>query len=120
MIDRLKSALVKWALVGGATLIAAVGFYVKGRADGQTLCDAAAVRTELAAAKADLALAKAANAAAAAASERMANERQSDLEKIDAFEQALSGRDACSLSDDDARRLRDILAPDRPPAARNP
>lgn len=99
-----------WHAVAGGLLIAlSAGLYIKGRVDGSRLCDAAQVRAELAQARADLGRVSAAANDAHAASERLARERKIDLEKIDAYEQTLSNRDACGLSDDDVSRLRDIL-----------
>jgi hypothetical protein len=99
-----------WHAVAGGLVVALVaGTYIKGRVDGSRLCDAAQVRAELAQARADLGRVSAAAQDAHAASERLAQARKTDLEKIDAYEATLAHRDACSLSDDDVGRLRDIL-----------
>lgn len=99
-----------WHAVAGGLLIAlSAGLYVKGRIDGFRLCDAAQVRAELAQARADLGRVSAAAQDAHAASERLAQARQGDLQRIDEYEATLANRDACGLSDDDVKRLRDIL-----------
>jgi hypothetical protein len=120
MIDQMKSALVKWAIIGCVALLASGGLYLKGRLDGSRLCDAAQVRAELAQARADLGRVSAAAQDAHAASERLAQARKTDLEKIDAYEATLRGRDACLLTDGDIERLRDILNGGLPNAPRRP
>jgi uncharacterized membrane-anchored protein YhcB (DUF1043 family) len=110
-----------WHAVAGGIIVAVVaGTYIKGRIDGSRLCDAAQVRAELAQARADLGRIKAAANDAHAASERLSKERQTDMEKIDAYEATLARRDACSLSDADVDRLRDILGGGLPNAPRRP
>lgn len=116
----IASPLARWAAVGGVAAAALAGVYVKGRLDSSRLCDAAQVRAELAQARADLDRAASAAQDAHAASERLSEERQTDLEKIDAYEATLARRDACSLSDADVDRLRDILGGGLPSAPRRP
>lgn len=110
-----------WHAVAGGLLIAlSAGLYIKGRVDGSRLCDAAQVRAELAQARADLGRVSAAAQDAHAASERLAQTRQTDLQRIDEYEATLANRDACSLSDDDVGRLRDILGIGVPSAPHRP
>jgi uncharacterized membrane-anchored protein YhcB (DUF1043 family) len=110
-----------WHAVAGGLVVALVaGTYIKGRVDGSRLCDAAQVRAELAQARADLGRVSAAAQDAHAASERLAQARQGDLQRIDEYEATLASRDACSLSDDDVSRLRDILNGGVPNAPRRP
>lgn len=120
MIAALTSPLARWAVTGGLLIALAAGLYIKGRFDGGNLCDAAQVRAELAQARADLGRVSAAAQDAHEASERLAQARQNDLQRIEDYEATLANRDACGLSDDDVKRLRDILnggvsnAPRRP------
>ena len=110
-----------WHAVAGGLVVALVaGTDIKGRVDGSRLCDAAQVRAGLAQARADLWRMTAAAQDAHAASERLSKERQTDLEKIHAYEATLANRDACSLSDDDVGRLRDIINGGVPNAPRRP
>lgn len=109
MIAALASPLARWAAVGGVLIALSAGLYIKGRIDGGNLCDAAQVRAELAQARADLGRVSAAANDAHAASERLAQARQTDLQRIDEYESTLANRDACGLSDDDVSRLRDII-----------
>ena len=120
MIDRLKAFIVRWAVTGCLVFAVAAGLYIKGRIDGSRLCDAAQVRAELAQARADLGRVTAAAQDAHAASERLAQARKTDLEKIDAYEATLANRDACLLTDGDIERLRDILNGGVPNAPRRP
>jgi hypothetical protein len=120
MIAALASPLVRWAVAGGLVVALVAGAYIKGRLDGSRLCDAAQVRAELAQARADLGRVSAAAQDAHAASERLAQARQGDLQRIDEYEATLANRDACSLSDDDVSRLRDLLNGGLPNAPRRP
>jgi type II secretory pathway component PulM len=120
MIAALASPLARWAVIGGVLIALAAGLYIKGRVDGSRLCDAAQVRAELAQARADLGRITAAAQDAHAASERLAQARKTDLEKIDAYEATLANRDACLLTDGDIERLRDILNGGVPNAPRRP
>ena len=120
MIDQVKAFVVRWAVTGGLIIAVVAGTYIKGRVDGSRLCDAAQVRDELAQARADLGRVTAAAQDAHAASERLAQARQGDLQRIDEYEATLANRDACSLSGDDVGRLRDILNGGLPSAPRRP
>jgi hypothetical protein len=120
MIAALASPLARWAVTGGLLIALAAGLYIKGRVDGSRLCDAAEVRAELAQARADLGRVSAAAQDAHAASERLAQARKTDLEKIDAYEATLANRDPCALSDADVDRLRDILNGGLPNTPRRP
>ena len=120
MIDQIKAFIVRWAVTGGLVFAVAVGLYVKGRIDGSRLCDAAQVRAELAQARADLGRMSAAAQDAHAASERLAQARQTDLQRIEDYEATLASRELCGLSDDDVKRLRDILGGGLPSAPRRP
>lgn len=120
MIATLASPLTRWAVTGGVLIALATGLYIKGRVDGSRLCDAAQVRAELAQARADLGRVTAAAQDAHAASERLAQARQGDLQRIDEYEATLANRDACLLTDDDIKRLHDILGIGVPSAPRRP
>lgn len=120
MIAALASPLARWAVTGGVLIALAAGLYIKGRLDGSRLCDAAQVRAELAQARADLGRVSAAANDAHAASERLAQARQGDLQRIDEYEATLANRDACLLTDGDIERLRDILGGGLPNAPRRP
>ena len=110
-----------WHAVAGGIIVAVVaGTYIKGRVDGSRLCDAAQVRAELAQARADLGRITAAAQDAHAASERLAQARQGDLQRIDEYEATLAHRDACILTDDDIERVRGIQRSRLPGAPRGP
>lgn len=109
MLSALASPLARWAAVGGVLIALSAGLYIKGRLDGSRLCDAAQVRAELAQARADLARTTAAANDAHAASERLAQARQGDLQRIDEYEATLANRDDCLLTDGDIERLRGII-----------
>ncbi len=102
-----------WGYVaaGGAALVLVGGIFAAGWNARDSSCDAAAVRLELAAVKRDLAAARAAEAAAvalAAAADKDADALQG---KVDDYAKSLAARPrggSCTLTPDDARRLRDF------------
>jgi hypothetical protein len=118
MIDQLKSALVKWAIIGGAVIIIGGGIYIAGQRDADARHERARLEARIAQQKLDLEISTAAARDAHAAMTRLANEREKDLATLDDLLAARPGSNRCRISPDDLRMLNNLLEPGPRPAAR--
>ena len=100
--------------VGNIVLALALGFS-SGFWTAHRLADAEAKAARVASLEADLKLARDVADAASRRQSEASAEASALSEKVATYESSLSARPACRLGADDARRLRDILAPSNAP-----
>jgi len=108
----LASSAGAYVVAGGIALALAGGIWRAGYNYAQRGCEAASLRSELAAVRQDLAIAQAAERQAQTAAADLDRQNSQNQEKLRAYETAIQARPAdrrCALSADDARRLRELV-----------
>lgn len=101
------------ALAGVAIIAAAATFTLGGQIARQESQEAN-LRAQLATVSADLAFAKAAADRARRAADELATQATDNRRRLDEYAASIEGRDPCTIGDDDARRLLELLRGGRP------
>lgn len=102
-----KMKLALYAALAVAAAVIAGGIYLKGRSDARGECDAAALRTQIAALQKDLATIRRAEADEKAKANKLDALAADQAKKLKEYEDANKDRpDRCLLTPDDSRRMR--------------